>query len=81
MHCIVHKPKHASLYEASKKVLNFLNVRKRMRVLALLNLDTGAQDVVKIYTKSGAVNNMITSTNNQTIENARNLRLLFRIID
>ena len=77
MHCIVHKPKHASLYEASKKVLNFLNERKRMRVLALLNLDTGAQDVVQIFTKSGAVNNMITSTNNQTIYNARNLLVYY----
>ena len=70
MHCIVHKPEVASLYEASKKVLNFLNERKSMRVLALLNLDTGIQDVVKIYTKSGAINNMITSTNNQTIQNS-----------
>jgi len=77
MHYIVHKPKHASLYEASKKVLNFLNERKRLKVLALLNLDTGIQDVVKIYTKSGAVNNMITSTNNQTIYNARNLLVYY----
>ena len=77
MHCIVHKPKHASLYDASEKVLNFLKERKRMKVLALLNLDTGAQDVVKIYTKSGAVNNMITSTNNQTINNARNLLVYY----
>ena len=77
MHCIVHKPEHASLYEASKKVLNFLNERKRMEVLALLNLDTGAQDVVQIYTKSGNVNNMITSTNNQTIYNARNLLVYY----
>lgn len=77
MHFIVHKPKHSSLYEASEKVLNFLNERKRLKVLALLNLDTGAQDVVQIYTKSGAVNNMITSTNNQTIYNARNLLVYY----
>tara|TARA_B110001452_G_C15207833_1_gene418980 strand:- start:478 stop:1404 length:927 start_codon:yes stop_codon:yes gene_type:complete len=77
MHCIVHKPDNASLYNASKKVLNFLKERKRMKVIALLNLDTGAQDIIKIFTKSGATNNMITSKNNQTIDNARNLLVYY----
>tara|TARA_B110000046_G_scaffold185004_1_gene225193 strand:- start:3128 stop:4072 length:945 start_codon:yes stop_codon:yes gene_type:complete len=73
IHCIVHKPKNATLYDASNKVLKFLNERKGMEVLALLNLDTGIQDIFKLFTKSGAENGMIKSANDQTIYNARNL--------
>ena len=59
IHCIVHKPEYQSLYESSKKVLNFLKTRKRLRIVALLNLDTGMQNVCTVFTKSGAVNKMI----------------------
>ena len=75
IHCIIHKPEFQSLYESSNKVLNFLRKRKRMKVLALLNLDTGMQDVCEVYTKSGALNNMIKGHTN--IQNAQNLLVYY----
>ena len=75
IHCIVHKPEYQTLYDASSKVLNFLKTRKRMNVKALLNLDTGMQDVCKVFTKSGAVNNMIVGRTK--IEDAQNLLVYY----
>ncbi len=73
--CIIHKPQNATLYDASNKVFNFLKTRKRMAVTALLNLDTGAQDVFRLYNKSGSVNNMVTGRTD--VSNARNLLVYY----
>ena len=75
IHCIVHKPEFQTLYDASSKVLNFLKTRKRMRVIALLNLDTGMQNVCTVYTKSGAVNNMVVGPT--PITDAENLLVYY----
>ena len=75
IHCIIHKPEFQSLHESSEKVLNFLKKRKRMKVSALLNLDTGMQDVCEVYTKSGALNNMIKGKTD--IRNAQNLLVYY----
>jgi hypothetical protein len=75
VHCIVHKPEFQSLYDASSKVLNFLKTRKRMKVIALLNLDTGMQNVCTVFTKSGAINNMIIGPTD--IKDAENLLVYY----
>ncbi|WP_210466838.1 hypothetical protein [Rufibacter roseolus] len=59
VHVIVHCPAHATLYEGTKKTLDFLNNFKDMEVTFLINLDTGDQDVFKVYNKNGSVNNTI----------------------
>ena len=75
MHYIVHKPDYYSLYAASSKVLDFLKVRKKMKVIALLNLDTGMQNVCRVYTKSGQINNMVVGTTK--IDEAENLLVYY----
>ncbi len=61
-HCIVHCPFRNSLYESSKKVLDFLQNSKDLDVTFMINLDTGAQDVFKLYNRDGSINNVITGT-------------------
>ena len=75
MHYIVHKPDYYSLYDASKNILDFLKVRKKMNVIALLNLDTGMQNVCKVYTKSGNINNIVVGTTQ--VQDAENLLVYY----
>lgn len=55
IHCIVHSPEYTTLYEGTKRVLNFLNSFKEMNVIFMINLDTGAQDVFELYDKFGNI--------------------------
>ena len=75
IHCIVHKPESSNLYDAGTKVLEYLQTRKRMEVIALLNLDTGAQDVFGLYTKSGNKNSI--AQGQTELSNARNLLVYY----
>ncbi len=55
-HIIVHSPTYSTLYEGARKVLKFLTEFKEMeKVVFMINLDTGYQDVFKLYDKNGNV--------------------------
>ena len=75
VHCIVNKPKAESLYISAEKVLNFLSKNEFIDVIALCNLDTGAQNVVQLYTPSGKVNTAVKSTYN--LNSSRNLLVYY----
>jgi hypothetical protein len=61
VHCVVHSPGYTTLYEGSKRTLNFLNEFKEMNVMWMINLDTGAQDVCEAYDSNGKLNQKIIS--------------------
>ena len=54
VHTIVHYPTYTSLYEGAKKVNEFLKDYKGMKeIVFMINLDTGYQDIFRIYDKTG----------------------------
>ncbi len=59
VHAIIQSSEYATLYNGSKKSLEFLNQFKDMEVSFMINLDTGDQDVFKLYEKDGSYNRMI----------------------
>ena len=59
-HVIVHRPEHSTLYEGARKAFEFLKDFKGMEVTFLINLDTGYQDVFKLFNKDGTPNQTIT---------------------
>ena len=60
VHTIVHYPTYTTLLEGSKKVYDFLKSYKGMQeIIFMINLDTGAQDVFRIYDKAGNIRNDI----------------------
>lgn len=59
VHLIVHCPVYSSLYDGSKKVLEFLNKYKSVDVTFMINLDTGAQDVFELYNSDCSKNTLI----------------------
>ncbi len=59
VHAIIQSSEYATLYNGSKKALEFLNEFKDMEVTFMINLDTGDQDVFKLYDKDGSTNKMI----------------------
>lgn len=69
-HYIIHNPAASSLKEGSNAVLNYLK-NKSFSVKALINLDTGAQDVFKFYNYDGTESSKLVGAT--SIENARNL--------
>lgn len=75
IHCIVHSSAYTSLYDGSKRVLTFLNNFKDMEVIFMVNLDTGAQDVLKVFNENGSVRNDIKGT--LDIDKAANLLVYY----
>lgn len=59
VHAIIQSSEYATLYDGSKKALEFLNQYKGMEVTCMINLDTGDQDVFRLYEKDGSPNKMI----------------------
>ncbi len=59
VHAIIQSTAYATLYNGTKKALDFLNGFKNMEVTSMINLDTGDQDVFKLYEKDGSYNNSI----------------------
>jgi len=55
VHVIIDSPEYTSLYEGSKRVLEFLNSFKDMTVTFMINLDTGCQDVYYQYNYDGTL--------------------------
>jgi len=56
VHVIIHNPTHATLYEGSRKALEFLREFRNMDVTFMINLDTGAQDVFELHNSDCTVN-------------------------
>ncbi len=75
VHCIVHFPEYTTLYNGTKKVLNFLNEFKEMEVEYMINLDTGCQNVFKLYNGDGSLNHSIKGE--RFINNAANLLVYY----
>lgn len=71
VHVIVHCPQNASLYDGSRKVLDFLNNFKDIEVTFMINLDTGAQDVFELHNSDCSVNKVIKGK--QELNTAANL--------
>lgn len=69
-HFIIHKPTPSTLYDGSKAVLEYIKSR-RYKVLSMINLDTGAQDVFGFYSSSG--NKSTKLQGKLDINKARNL--------
>lgn len=59
VHAIIQSSAYATLYDGSKRALDFLNNFKEMEVTYMINLDTGDQDVFMLYDKDGAYNRTI----------------------
>ena len=59
VHSIVHCPQYSSLYEGSKKVLDFLSTAKHLDITFMINLDNGAQDVFELYNSNCTLNGSI----------------------
>ncbi len=75
IHCIVHAPENATLYKATKKVLNFLNEFKEMEVTYMVNLDTGCQNIFDLYDKYGRLSSVVKGTT--SVSNAANLLVYY----
>jgi hypothetical protein len=75
VHCIVHSPEYTTLYEGSKRALNFLNEFKEMDVMWMINLDTGVQDVFSLYDSDGKINPTIKGK--LTVSEAINLLVYY----
>ena len=75
VHCIVHSPEITTLYEGSKRALNFLNEFKEMNVMWMINLDTGFQDVFSLYDSDGKINSSIKG--NKPVNEAINLLVYY----
>ena len=60
VHLIIHLPSASTLYDATKKVFDFLKVYADMKeVTFMVNLDVGAQDVFQMYDKNKTVLNNV----------------------
>lgn len=68
---ILNCPASSSLYDASKKALEFLNKFKEINVSFMINLDTGCQNVIELRNSNCSVNTAVTGT--QAVNNAVNL--------
>lgn len=68
---ILNCPSSSSLYDASKKALEFLNKFKEINVSFMINLDTGCQNVIELRNSNCSVNKAVTGTH--TINSAVNL--------
>ena len=75
VHCIVHSPEYTTLYEGSKRALNFLNEFKEMNVTWMINLEEGAQDVFSLYDSDGKINPTIKGK--LTVSEAINLLVYY----
>lgn len=62
VHVVVNCPAFSSLYEGSKKALEFLKDFKEMNVTFMINLDTGMQNVFNVYNTDGSLNKEIKGT-------------------
>jgi hypothetical protein len=69
-HYLIHKPKAASLFNSTRAVKEYMN-SKGIIVDAIINLDTGAQDVFRFYNYDGTVSGKLNGQ--LQVENARNL--------
>ena len=74
-HCIIHSPDYTSLYEGTKRVHDFLNEIKELDVTFMVNLDTGAQDVFKLFNADGNEDNTIKGQ--KSLEEAVNLLVYY----
>jgi len=75
VHCIVHSPEYTTLYNGTKRVLNFLNEFKEMKVTYMINLDTGCQNIFELYNSNGSLNNTIKGPT--SLNNAANLLVYY----
>ena len=57
-HVIIHSPTKSTLYNGAKKVYDFLTQKRKMKeVVFMVNLDTGCQDIFKLFNENGTENN------------------------
>jgi hypothetical protein len=75
VHAIVHSPSPTSLYEGSRRTLEFLNSYKNMEVIFMINLDPGDQDVFFLLDENGKVDNTIQGT--RSLADAANLLVYY----
>ena len=68
---ILNCPASSSIYDASKKALEFLNNFKEINVTFMINLDTGCQNVIELRNSNCTLNTAVTGT--QAINSAVNL--------
>ncbi|UPT68635.1 MAG: hypothetical protein M0D57_08450 [Sphingobacteriales bacterium JAD_PAG50586_3] len=59
VHMIVQCPNACTLYEGANKTFNFLREKQSMDITFMINLDTGYQDVFKLYNEDGTINSAI----------------------
>jgi hypothetical protein len=58
-HVVIQCTSYSTIYDGSKKVLDYLNQEKKMRVVSMINLDTGDQDVFRLFEKDGSYNRQV----------------------
>ncbi|MCP4521977.1 MAG: hypothetical protein GY827_09865 [Cytophagales bacterium] len=75
IHCVIHSAANTTLYDGADRVLKFLNNFKDMSVVFMVNLDTGAQDVLKVFDENGYV--MPKLKGQKTIDESVNLLVYY----
>lgn len=75
-HAVVHLPSNVTLFEGTKKVLEFLQDFVEMEeVIFMINLDTGCQDVLELRDENGRIRSDISGS--QPITQAANLLVYY----
>lgn len=62
VHAIVNSPTNSSLYDGTKKALEFLNSARQINITFMINLDTGAQNVFELHNSDCSTNSSIKGT-------------------
>lgn len=61
-HVIVNSRDYVTLLEGAKRTYDFLNNKKGMNIIFMINLDPGMQDVFQYYDSKGVKSDFITGT-------------------
>ena len=77
VHAVIHDSNESSIYDASKKIVNYLqNEKEVQKIHWMINLDTGIQDVFGVFNPDGTKNPYIQGK--IVISNAANLLIYYQ---
>jgi hypothetical protein len=77
IHYIINLPNAATLYDGTVKAYNYLKEYEEVDVTFMINLDTGCQDVLKVFDSAGKESNSSYFTGRTSISNAANLLVYY----
>lgn len=71
VHIIFNIEERVSLTEASTEVYNYLKFQKRLKIIGILNFDTGMYNIFQVFNQSGKEDNKLRGTT--SVSSAKNL--------